>query len=257
MTFIRATVLGAALLVGGVASAGAADLYNGRGGSIKDGYAPAGYSSPMGFYLRGDATYSWNDVGSMFEPPVGQLSDVGTSNSWMFGAGVGYHFTKHVRADITYDFGRSHNAHGTELNPNATFPGVRNFGLKSDVLLANVYYDFGEGHHSRFSPYLGVGLGVARNTTSGGVISTCGCTTASFDGASTWSTAAALMAGVTIQLRERLSLDAGYRFLYTGDAHTGDITGTGGVGGNPSSADPHVRDLWSHQLRVGVRYDIR
>ena len=255
MTFIRATVLGAALLVGGVASGEAADLYGGRGGSIKDGYAPVQSYSPMGFYLRGDATYSWNDVGGLFEPPVGELSQVGAGNNWMFGVGVGYHFTKNVRADITYDWGRSHNLHGSELNPNATFPGERSFGVRSDVLLANLYYDFDGGRH--FSPYIGVGLGVSRNTTSGSTIVSCGCTVASFEGASTWSTAAALMAGFTVQLRDRLSLDAGYRFLYTGDAHTGDIVGTGGVGGNPSSADPHVRDLWSHQLRVGLRYDIR
>ena len=40
------------------------------------------------------------------------------------------------------------------------------FGVKNMVALANLYYDFDTRSH--FTPYLGVGLGFARNTTSAG-----------------------------------------------------------------------------------------
>ncbi len=259
MTAIRATVIGAALLIGSVATAGAADLYGGRGGSIKDGgYAAAPtHSSPMGFYVRGDVTHSWNNVGGMFEPPVDEHVLVGTGNNWMFGIGAGYHFTKNVRGDVTFDWGRTQDLHGTVANPGAMFPGERKFGVKSDVLLANLYYDFNGGSH--FSPYIGVGLGAARNTTTHGTIQSCACTTAEFDGATQWHAAGALMAGVTLQLKDRWSLDAGYRFLYKGDAHTGDVRGTTIAAPlvTTYSADPKVSDLYSHQLRVGVRFDIK
>ena len=99
-------------------------------------------------------------------------------------------------------------------------PGSREFGLKSTVALANLYYDFDFG--SRFTPYLGVGLGFTHNeATAGSVIDDTGAVTATIDGSSSTNVAGAAMAGVSMKLRDRLSLDAGYRFLYLGDAADG------------------------------------
>ena len=140
------------------------------------------------------------------------------------------------------------------------FPGERKFGLKSDVVLANLYYDF--DLRSRFTPYIGFGLGVTNNRTSTGTVTdTCGCSGVSgvsIAGASNWSVAGALMTGFSVALRDRLHLDAGYRFLYLGDAHTGVMTGTAPVAGAAfTGGDPAVTDIYAHEFRVGLRYDIR
>jgi opacity protein-like surface antigen len=146
----------------------------------------------------------------------------------------------------------------------ATVQGIRRFGVKSNVALFNVYYDIDA--HARIKPYVGVGLGFSRNTTSDGSIdivpacvapATC---VATFEGRSQYSAAGALMAGFTAKLHDRLSLDAGYRFLYLGDAHTSDvtITRTPVVPGAPTaSPDPIVHDLTAHEVRVGLRWDLR
>ena len=140
------------------------------------------------------------------------------------------------------------------------------------VALANVYYDFDLRSH--FTPYLGVGLGFARNSTSSGSVVISGCDaidpitggvacSADFDGRTKTNAAGALMAGFSAKLRDRLHFDAGYRFLYLGDSHTGDIRITRAAGSTvtgpaPSSTpDPFVFDQFAHEFRVGLRMDLK
>ena len=66
-----------------------------------------------------------------------------------------------------------------------------------------------------------------------------------------------------IKLRDRLSFDAGYRFLYLGEAQTGPVNATytapvagGHAGAGTVSQDPLVEDIHAHQFRLGLRYDI-
>ena len=137
--------------------------------------------------------------------------------------------------------------------------------LQSDVLLANLYYDF--DMRSRFTPYIGMGLGITRNQTTGGSVpdfnDPCGCgfNNVSIAGASQWSVAGALMTGASFNVRDRLHIDAGYRFLYLGDAHTGTMTGTKAAAftapQHPGAGDPVMSDIYAHEFRVGLRYDIK
>ena len=157
---------------------------------------------------------------------------------------------------------------GTISDGAATVQGERQFGLRNLVGLANLYYDF--DMRSRFTPYLGVGLGFSRNTTTAGVIDIQGCDAASggaaancgaaIEGSGKTSAAGALMAGFSAKLGDRWSLDAGYRFLYLGDAQTGDVKITRAVPapGAPSSIAPiSIHDMYAHQFRVGMRMDVR
>lgn len=251
------------LVLMGTTSVTAADLYNGRRGSIKDApavYEPAAQSRPT-FYLRADATYSHNMISSLFEPPNYELSNIGIGTNWAYGFGVGMYFSKQLRGDITIDLRQHADIYGTVADTAATFQGERRFGVKSNVYLANLYYDFDMRSH--FTPYVGIGLGFSQNRTSDGVIMTPGCGPAlgcdpGFAGAKQTSAAAALMAGFTAKLHDRLSLDAGYRFLYLGDAHTGNIVNRSPLAVAPqSAADPIVSDMHAHEFRVGLRMDIR
>lgn len=271
MIKISALVLGAALVAGGVASASAADLHGHRGGSIKDSYAAAPVASgPSGWYVRADVGHARYDDPTMIEDGRFTLTNRSIEDNWAIGGGVGYYFSRSVRGDLTWDHRFKSDVRGSipfvgggQLTD---FPGERQFGMKSDVFLANLYYDF--DMRSRFTPYIGMGLGVTHNKTTAGSVpdflDPCGCgfTNVSIAGASQWSVAGALMAGASFNVRDRLHIDAGYRFLYLGDAHTGVMTGTkhaafvapqfaGGVG------DPVVSDIYAHEFRVGLRYDIK
>jgi opacity protein-like surface antigen len=258
MTVRRSILAAAALLTLGTSSTFAADLYGGKGGSIKDGgyqteIAPSRASN---WYLRGDFGFAGNELGDMTEPPNYKLSETSIGRSWSYGGGVGYYFSKSVRGDLTVDFRQKADVRGTVSDINATFQGERQFGLKSTVALANLYYDFDMRSH--FTPYIGVGLGFAHHkTTDGVVVPSCVCS-ASIDGASNTTAAGALMAGFSAKLHDRVSLDAGYRFLYLGHAHTGDIHGTNAIAVTPVvSPDPKMDDIHAHEFRVGLRFDIR
>ena len=261
----------AALLLSSV-SAFAADLGGMKGGSIKDGgYVQAQPHQRLGgLYLRGDFGWASQDLGSMYEPPAYELSNTSIGSTTMWGAGVGYYFSRNVRADFTMDWRREAEARGSVLDSLATVQGERQFGIKNMVGLFNVYYDFDLRSH--FTPYIGVGLGFARNTTTAGSVVISGCDavdpltggpacSADFDGATKWNAAGALMAGFSAKLHDRLHLDAGYRFLYLGDSHTCDIRITRTaipVGPAPDTTpDPFVFDQYAHEVRVGLRWDIK
>ena len=262
--FARSALAATALVLTSTAGAFAADL---NGGSIKDsGYMPPMAQRASGLYLRGDFSAGWTDFGSMTEPPAYTLSDARIGNSRYWGGGIGYYFSPNVRGDLTLDGSNTASARGTVHDGVATVQGERQFGVKHLVGLANLYYDF--DMRSRFTPYLGVGLGFARNTTTAGSINIIGCDTgptgapncaANFDGAAKTNAAGALMAGFSAKLGDRWSLDAGYRFLYLGDAHTGDIMITRAapvVGAPASTPDPVIHDMYDHQFRVGLRMDV-
>ena len=92
--------------------------------------------------------------------------------------------------------------------------------------------------------------------TTDGTVENCGCVVGTIDGASKWSTAAALMAGFSMQVRDRLHIDAGYRFLYLGEATTGAVNAVTAGGPTVVSDDPDVSEIHAHEFRVGLRYDI-
>ncbi|MEZ5774877.1 MAG: outer membrane beta-barrel protein [Hyphomicrobiaceae bacterium] len=263
MTTNRSFILGLALAVGGaIAPAGAADLYTGMG-SLKDGYYAA--PSMARWYLRGDLGYAFHgdeDVsveigGISYDSITAEMED-----TWTVGGGVGVYFSENFRGDVTIDY-----------RTDAGVDGVADdwtqrdysFDLSSTVVLANLYYDFNRG--GGFTPYVGAGIGWVNHQTSNGLWGdNCGCN-GTIEGKSTDDMAAALMAGFTVDFGHEgggsikdgpvadsrgVKLDVGYRYLWLGDAHTGDMLMNGTVAGG----DPIVHDLDAHEFRVGLRYDI-
>lgn len=265
MAYTRKLLLGAALVLGSAQGALAADLGNYGGGSIKDGpmmAAPMQAASPA-LYFRFDATRSSYDTPVVTENNLFDLTDSTIDSNWGFGGGVGLYFGRGFRGDITIDRLMESDVSANLADPLSDLPGIRSFGLKSTVALANVYYDFDMGH--RFTPYVGLGLGFTRNKTTEGIVTDpCGCLTGTIEGDSTTHVAGAAMAGFQVKLRDRLSFDAGYRFLYLGEAATGPVNATytapvtgghAGTGGYVSE-DPKIEDIHAHQFRLGLRYDI-
>ena len=264
-------VLGAMIAAGSLAPVVAADLGGYRGGSIKDDAMPTLVAqSAARFYIRADGSYAQYDRPSITEDHQYDLVNTNIGNNWSFGGGVGYYFNRNIRADLTYEHRFNADVSGAIADPNAPLGGSRTFNLKSDLYLANLYYDFDS--RGRFTPYVGAGLGwVDHKTSTGTVLDPCGCTGTIASGSGS-SVAAALMAGVAVNLTGRgvpagsgehggdaahnLYLDLGYRFLYLGDVSTGAVTAN--VVGNPNpvvAADPTVSEIHAHEFRVGLRYD--
>ena len=261
-------VISFALISGNLASVSAADLTAGRG--IKDTYMPAPVTSHMAWYVRGDIGYAMHADPDITESGLYDLDSTSMDDTWTVGLGIGRYFSSNIRGDITWDHRFEADIRGrTSEGP---FQGSRRFGLSSDVVLANLYYDFKRGGH--ITPYIGAGIGAVYHSSSTGVVipDPCGCTGDILE-KDKWSVAAALMASVSINFggrtsyggsikdapvaidtRGRWNLDAGYRFLYLGEVRTGDIVANPGPG--PTIAGDKVKDITAHELRVGLRYDI-
>jgi opacity protein-like surface antigen len=265
-------ILSAALVLGSALGASAADLY---GGGLKDAPTMAAMPAPSaGWYVRADGGYNWYTDPSITLEDGFTAAGTKMDGAWSVGGGIGRYFGRGFRGDITVDhlFDADTTTSIYECN---CYVGETKFDFSSTVVLANIYYDFNRG--GRFVPYIGAGVGFAHNETSSGtIVSACGCDEGSFGKGSSNNFAAAAMAGVSWKIRggettyvgglkdapvavssgNALWLDVGYRFLYLGDAKTGDIEWAPSDVTPVEPVDPHVKNLMAHQIRVGLRYDL-
>ena len=177
------------------------------------------------WYLRGDIGFAFNEDPDMRRGGTG-FTGTGMDENWSIGGGIGYYFRDNIRGDVTIEHRLDTDVTGT--NPVTATRSVAE--LNSTVALANLYYDFRGRDH--FSPYVGAGLGFTLNEM--------------LDDDNV-DLAAALMAGFSYRLREGWLFDAGYRFLYLGEAQT-ESTGTTGA--------LSVDEIYSHELRIGFRYEL-
>lgn len=261
-------IVGALAALSAATGAQAADLGGGRGGSIKDDMPVMMQQSAARFYLRADGSYAAYDRAAIDIDGKFDMYNTKIDGGWAAGGGIGYYINKNWRADFTLE-----QRFNTDVSGSYAFSGGTadaKFGLKSTLGLFNVYYDFDT--RSRFTPYVGAGIGwVDHKTSNGSIVDSCGCTS-TIDSGSHSSAAGALMAGVAINLTGRgpaagsgegggdaarnFYLDVGYRFLYLGEAKTGAIntvTPTPAIVAN----DPTISDIHAHEIRVGLRYDFR
>ncbi len=127
------------------------------------------------WYVRMDAAYSLSDVDKYnAEAPFNDdalRSDQGLDQFGRYGLGVGYHFSRWLRADVTLDLRSEVKSRGvgTIVTPTAT-GSLRDsyfdqFRSKNWTGLANLYYDLA-GWRS-FTPYVGAGLGFVVHTSDG------------------------------------------------------------------------------------------
>lgn len=127
MKIFTSLFVAAGLFAGAVAPAFAADAY-----------APAETSPGAGFYLRGDAGWSWLSTD-------GNDDDEGL---FVLGGGVGYQFNDNLRADLRGDWA-----------------GLGNDDVAFTTVLGNVYFDIPTD--TILTPYLGAGLGYGWSESDG------------------------------------------------------------------------------------------
>ena len=195
-----------------------------------------------GWYVRGDIAYGFMD-----DPDISQsgarFGRESMDDTWGFGAGFGYIFDEHFRADLTIDYRLNADVNGTDTVTGSLF----DTGVESTVGLANIYYDFRT--RDEFTPYIGAGIGFSYNETDTLSVFNGGALVGNIAGQSETSLAAAGMAGFSYNLQGGWLFDGGYRFLYLGDAKTGNINGV--------IPEVSVDDITSHEIRIGLRYEFR
>jgi opacity protein-like surface antigen len=173
------------------------------------------------------ARRSRTDLGGVFiTTSVG--SDI--DNSWLAGAGFGCGSGPGgIRAEVMFDLCADRDVTGALAAP---LGGTLSTSIQSPTIMFNAYYDF--AHWGSFVPYVGAGVGVARNEMDGVTFSTSPNTQS---GDTNWSLAWSVMAGAGFQLSERVILDLGYRFIDMGKTQSGTADTPGFTNTPPVRAD--------------------
>lgn len=204
------------------------------------------YGVQGSFYLRGSASLNGMWAKEVVHTTLA-TGNVHAIDAWGYGysvgAGLGYETGTGLRVDATLDYLANEGMQATiqpSANPALT-RGPHKLSLRSTVLLANAYYDFGFGDGGYGAAggafgYVGAGAGVAFNdviTTGSALPDTRGGNT---------SFAAAGMVGVGYDFGQVVA-DLGYRGLYINQI------------ANTSSTYPYRIDhAWVHEVRGTVRY---
>jgi opacity protein-like surface antigen len=226
-------------------------------------YGPPPAEFAGGWYLRGDvgvSSYNKGKFSSPDQPPAVFFGeDLGAGS--FAGVGVGYQFNGWLRADVTgeYRFSKGFKVFDRIDFDAGGVPGVTQETTHGDftsaVFLLNGYFDLGTW--SGITPFVGAGVGFARNMMSGfsdtSLTTIAGVTTPSggwFTDRDKTHFAWALHAGLGYSVTPNLKLEMAYRYLNLGEATTGSLNCFCGATFSPIK----VKELDSHDLKIGFRY---
>jgi len=247
-----------------------------------------------GWYLRGDVgigksgtpglNYDLLRTGSVPSVAGGGYRDPGSfisqdmQDQGLISFGAGYAWNNWLRTDATLEYRAKAQFNGIDqyvchttlmdaCYPNAVPAGYTinsqwRGNVSSMVAMANVYADLGTWNN--LTPYIGAGVGISRNTTTG--ISELGTvytdpalkggnyymTDAQYsNGASKTNFAWALMTGLSYNVSQNLKLELGYRYINLGKAVTGYETQ------QPTSyqfVNLKTKSLTAQDFRLGMRW---
>lgn len=229
------------------------------------------------FYIRGDFGYADNRIGEFGQEDVifngGGFVSQDVEGAPYIGGGIGVRLARWLRFDLTGEYRFSADISAVDhlelnlSNPDGLMTASTSYSGEHTAFvgLANVYIDLPKLHS--ITPYVGAGVGFARNKFSGFHTTSYGSfedfatgdvrseTTTGYAGAKTSTSFAwALMAGVGVDLDESTKLDIGYRYVHLGSdlaASTDIINCACGTTGSPLTGS----DLDSHEVRIGLRFE--
>lgn len=267
MGSIKALTLSVAFLGSIVTGAFAADMPAPPGLMPAPALAAPAAMDTSGWYLRGDVgvgvsgkpTYStdWLSAqtnGAFVNPDLG--------DSMHIGGGAGYAFNNWFRSDVTLEY-RGKSAISTTSTRQYvdlcacthTVKDQWQGNISSTVGLVNAYADLGTWNS--ITPYIGVGVGVSRNSVTGAQyagIDTSPAPSADYS-ANTFanktrtSFAWALMTGLSYDVSANTKLEFGYRYMNLGKAQSGTAPACCAV-----ETPLKVKSLTSHDFHIGMRW---
>jgi opacity protein-like surface antigen len=219
-----------------------------------------------GWYLRGDIGVTNSNLKRLHNnlydglPATARVDQLGHgfTGGASYGLGVGYQFNNWFRADITGEYRSKVKFSGTDFityNPGGFQSDSYDGGYKSWVGLVNAYVDLGTWWC--VTPFIGAGVGFA-NVTTTGILDTGlanGAPGSYFaDGASKTNLAWAAHAGLAYKVNNAFTVELAYRYLDMGTAVHG--FGRSYDGTNAGQSSFQYRDITSHDLRLGVRWNL-
>ncbi|MDR2337603.1 MAG: outer membrane beta-barrel protein [Deltaproteobacteria bacterium] len=148
-----------------------------------------------------------------------------------------------IRTEL--EFGLNSDYKDKNVDTSYVDDGYPSFTVESKTFLFNVYYDF--TNCSKFTPYIGAGLGLAHTTLDMNYFGD--------DGGNDWYAGGSktnnkfawqVGTGVAYNITDKTALDLGYRFT-----DLGEISADADRNSNPGAVKA---DLKSHEILLGLRY---
>lgn len=193
------------------------------------------FAADLGIYLEPKLFYGYTVMDTMKgNYDGGKVKSDDDDNVFGAGLAVGYDFSSKfalpIRAELEFSY-------FTEAEGSFSKHGhkVKN-DLDIGTLFANAYWDF--ENSTKFTPYVGLGLGMAFIESDGKVdgVSVSDKTTTNF----AWNAGA----GLGYAIIDNLDVSLGYRFAYLGDAKTK----------SRGAYKAKSEDIYMHQVNLGLRY---
>lgn len=215
----------------------------------------AAFAQDSGYYVRADLGHSKaRDAGFSNQPTPGtqfpQLAGTieNVDSSSVFGLGVGYQFSKNLRADMVYN-----QRNGYKLNGNDSGLPIFAFNadIKSDTAFLTGYYTF---DMPTVKPYLGLGGGWARNKMGSLSFKTPD-NTGSGPGGTKNNFAWQFVAGLDVPMTNTLTFNIAYHYVDVGQVKTNAGANVSNIQGFETyTADGIKGNLRTQELQVGLRY---
>ncbi len=215
--------------------------------------ALAADNTGTGPYVKLEGGASFGRQFNLRADDMGQTIDRKAPNAAVIGAGVGWQVTPFLRTDLTLSYRFSQKWDGTDSVQRLSYSG----DVSSLRGFANLYLDIAglTDGLGVFKPYVGAGLGFARNKLDDVSVTDDTAPAAlrnyTLDGARKSSFAWQVMAGTGIAVTEALIVDVGYRYVDAGDVKSGN-TLTGRLG--TVAVNQRTADLRTHEVTLGLRY---
>jgi opacity protein-like surface antigen len=207
------------------------------GGLLLLSFHAASAQTASNFYVRVDG-------GGSFPIDTNLAGFENFGPSGMVGAGVGFKILPFLRTDVTASYRFDYDQNATNLNNGV----MQTSDIKSLAGFFNAYFDIPTGPLP-IKPYIGAGLGVARNQV-GNTTETNGIDTETVSGATRTSFAYQVMAGVSFPVFIASALDIGYHFVDLGRFSTGSAATFDGVAETVGPSGGHLR---ANEVQLGLR----
>lgn len=177
----------------------------------------------------------------------GKSNDLGSGG--VVGIGVGRYFNNNIRGEMSLSYRDGHQLDTTDTI-NAGYSYKAN--LKSVSMFLSGYYDFNSINLSgkSLTPYLGGGIGLARNDMDDLDVGLNNSFITSIKGKNVTEFAWKLGAGANLNLTEKCSLDLNYQFVDLGKFKSGTL-----VSSTMTDAQkPFEGNYRTNELTIGLRY---
>jgi opacity protein-like surface antigen len=177
----------------------------------------------------------------------GKSNDLGSGG--VIGIGVGRYFNNNIRGEMSLNYRDGHQLDTTDtVHTNYSYKA----NLKSVSMFLSGYYDFNSINLSgkSLTPYLGGGIGLARNDMDDLDVGLNNSFITSIKGKNVTEFAWKLGAGANLNLTEKCSLDFNYQFVNLGKFKSGSLSSNTMT----DMQKPFEGDYRTNELTIGLRY---